>query len=203
MLITGKRHDFDRRLRGRLRRRRPHHAASPHAGVALRPLGRSVRTGQRRARCATSTTATSSSTSRSSRTAARRITVSNTAFRGFGGPQGMMADRGVMDDIARHLGRDPLDVRRRNFYGAVERNITPYGRSSRTTSSSGIVDELEASSGVPRAARGDRRLQRRRARVLKTRHRADAGEVRHLVQRHALQPGGRARCTSTPTARSC
>ena len=54
-------------------------------------------------------------------------TVSNTAFRGFGGPQGMMGIEAVMDDIARHLGLDPLLIRQRNFYGHGERNETPYG----------------------------------------------------------------------------
>ena len=53
-------------------------------------------------------------------------TVSNTAFRGFGGPQGMMGIEAVMDAIARHLGRDPLQVRRANFYGKQNRNVTPY-----------------------------------------------------------------------------
>jgi xanthine dehydrogenase large subunit len=47
----------------------------------------------------------------------RTNTVSNTAFRGFGGPQGMFAIEYVIDDIARSLGKDPLEVRRRNFYG--------------------------------------------------------------------------------------
>ncbi|ESQ79069.1 xanthine dehydrogenase molybdopterin binding subunit [Asticcacaulis sp. YBE204] len=52
-------------------------------------------------------------------------TVSNTAFRGFGGPQGMLAIERVMDAIAVHLGRDPLSVRQANFYGAG-RDVTPY-----------------------------------------------------------------------------
>jgi xanthine dehydrogenase large subunit len=52
--------------------------------------------------------------------------VSNTAFRGFGGPQGMFAIECVLDAIARHLGKDPLDVRRENFYGIDERNTTQY-----------------------------------------------------------------------------
>ncbi|NDY89617.1 xanthine dehydrogenase molybdopterin binding subunit [Ideonella livida] len=43
-------------------------------------------------------------------------TQSSTAFRGFGGPQGMFAIETVIDEIARHLGRDPLDVRRANLY---------------------------------------------------------------------------------------
>ncbi|WP_281915606.1 xanthine dehydrogenase molybdopterin binding subunit [Caldimonas thermodepolymerans] len=53
-------------------------------------------------------------------------TQSNTAFRGFGGPQGMIATEAVLGDIARHLGLDPLEVRRRNFYGPG-RDVTPYG----------------------------------------------------------------------------
>ena len=57
----------------------------------------------------------------------RTHTVSNTAFRGFGGPQGMFAIEMVLDDIARHLGLDPLAVRRANFYAGPGRNITPYG----------------------------------------------------------------------------
>ncbi|MDY0034884.1 MAG: xanthine dehydrogenase molybdopterin binding subunit [Zoogloea oleivorans] len=57
-------------------------------------------------------------------------TVSNTAFRGFGGPQGMFAIESVLDDIARHLQRDPLAVRQANFYGdshGALRNTTHYG----------------------------------------------------------------------------
>lgn len=53
-------------------------------------------------------------------------TVSNTAFRGFGGPQGMLAIEHVMDQIAWATGRDPLDVRYANFYRPSE-NVTPYG----------------------------------------------------------------------------
>jgi len=53
-------------------------------------------------------------------------TQSNTAFRGFGGPQGMIVIEAIMGDIARTLGRDPLDVRRRNLYGIGERDTTHY-----------------------------------------------------------------------------
>ncbi|MDX3899753.1 MAG: xanthine dehydrogenase molybdopterin binding subunit [Sphingobium sp.] len=52
-------------------------------------------------------------------------TVSDTAFRGFGGPQGMIAIERIMDDVAAHLGRDPLDVRLANLYGPG-RDVTPY-----------------------------------------------------------------------------
>jgi xanthine dehydrogenase large subunit len=55
-------------------------------------------------------------------------TVSNTAFRGFGGPQGMMVIEAVMDDIARTLQLDPLEVRRVNLYGIADRNVTHYGQ---------------------------------------------------------------------------
>ncbi len=53
-------------------------------------------------------------------------TVSNTAFRGFGGPQGMFGIEHVLDEIARTLNLDPLLVRRRNLYGVGERDLTPY-----------------------------------------------------------------------------
>jgi xanthine dehydrogenase large subunit len=53
-------------------------------------------------------------------------TVSNTAFRGFGGPQGMMVAERAIDEIAWKLNRDPLDIRKRNFY-QDGRDVTPYG----------------------------------------------------------------------------
>ena len=53
-------------------------------------------------------------------------TQSHTAFRGFGGPQGMIVTEAIMGDIAQHLKLDPLDVRRRNLYGLHERNVTHY-----------------------------------------------------------------------------
>ena len=54
-------------------------------------------------------------------------TSSSTAFRGFGGNQGMMAIENVIDNIARFLKKDPSEVRKINFYGQKERNITHYG----------------------------------------------------------------------------
>ncbi|NOY91777.1 MAG: xanthine dehydrogenase molybdopterin binding subunit [Deltaproteobacteria bacterium] len=50
---------------------------------------------------------------------------SNTAFRGFGGPQGMLMIEEAMDRVARALDRSPLEVREANFY--VEGDKTPYG----------------------------------------------------------------------------
>ncbi len=72
-------------------------------------------------------------------------TVSNTAFRGFGGPQGMYAIEYVIDEIARFVGRDPLDVRRLNYYGADGRDVTPYGQKVEDNLLEDITARLEAS----------------------------------------------------------
>jgi xanthine dehydrogenase large subunit len=57
---------------------------------------------------------------------ARTHTQSNTAFRGFGGPQGALAIEVILDEVARALGCDPLAVRRANFYGTHAQCTTPY-----------------------------------------------------------------------------
>jgi len=51
---------------------------------------------------------------------------SHTAFRGFGGPQGMIVTEAILGDIARLLGKDALDVRKANLYGIEDRNVTHY-----------------------------------------------------------------------------
>ncbi len=53
---------------------------------------------------------------------------SNTAFRGFGGPQAMVVIENILETIAEQLGIDAFDVRLRNLYGVGERNVTPYGQ---------------------------------------------------------------------------
>ncbi|HEX6957729.1 MAG TPA: xanthine dehydrogenase molybdopterin binding subunit [Ferrovibrio sp.] len=73
-------------------------------------------------------------------------TVSNTAFRGFGGPQGMAATEYVIDEIARYLGRDPLDIRLINLYGKTERNITPYHQPIKDNILPELFEQLLASS---------------------------------------------------------
>ena len=73
-------------------------------------------------------------------------TVSNTAFRGFGGPQGMFAIEYVIDEIARYLSIDPLQVRHRNFYGKVTRNTTPYGQVIEDNIIEEVVNQLLDSS---------------------------------------------------------
>ncbi|NWC10880.1 xanthine dehydrogenase molybdopterin binding subunit [Pseudomonas agarici] len=73
-------------------------------------------------------------------------TASNTAYRGFGGPQGMVAIEEVMDSIARHLGLDPLAVRKANYYGKTERNITHYYQTVEHNLLEELTAELETSS---------------------------------------------------------
>lgn len=69
-------------------------------------------------------------------------TVSNTAFRGFGGPQGMVAIEQVMDDVARHLGLDPLEVRGANLYGGPGRDVTPFGMVVEDFIADDIIEKL-------------------------------------------------------------
>jgi xanthine dehydrogenase large subunit len=60
--------------------------------------------------------------------ACKTNTVSNTAFRGFGGPQGIIAIEAIMDTIAREAAIDPNELRRINFYGPDTGEVTPYGQ---------------------------------------------------------------------------
>ena len=76
-------------------------------------------------------------------------TASNTAFRGFGGPQGMIGIERVIDEIARHLGKDPTEVRRINFYPHKDSGrlgATPYKMPVEDCIILDLFDELEASS---------------------------------------------------------
>ena len=72
-------------------------------------------------------------------------TVSNTAFRGFGGPQGMLAIERVLDEIAWSLGVDPLDLRKANLYGPG-RDMTPYGMQVTDNIMPELIETLERSS---------------------------------------------------------
>jgi xanthine dehydrogenase large subunit len=80
----------------------------------------------------------------------RTNTVSSTAFRGFGGPQGMFAAEGVIAAIARHLGLDPLDVRKRNLYGPAPRDVTHYGMPLKDNVLPELIAELETRSDYRR-----------------------------------------------------
>ena len=90
----------------------------------------------------------------------RTHTQSNTAFRGFGGPQGMVGIERVIDQVAHHLGLDPLVVRQRNFYphkfsAGTTKGRTPYGQ---------IVEDCILQDIVPRLA-ADADYEARRAEI--------------------------------------
>ena len=76
-------------------------------------------------------------------------TVSNTAFRGFGGPQGMVGAERVIDEVAFAVGKDPLEIRKLNFYDEMgangDRNLTPYHQKVEDCIIQRIVAELEES----------------------------------------------------------
>jgi len=81
---------------------------------------------------------------------AKTNTQSNTAFRGFGGPQGALAIEMILDSVARRLGLDPLLVRQRNFYDpdpAQGQDLTPYGQRVEDNILQPLTDQLLASSG--------------------------------------------------------
>ena len=78
-----------------------------------------------------------------------------TAFRGFGGPQGMAVTESVIQEIAAHLrGRGKqiaaIDVQRRNLYGLHDRNITPYGQVVKGNHVPEILDTLRSGSDFDR-----------------------------------------------------
>ena len=99
-------------------------------------------------------------------------TVSNTAFRGFGGPQGVIAAERIIEEISFALNKDPLDIRRLNYYNDTN-TITPYHQTIQDNILPRITDELEASSAYG---------QRRQA-ILK--HNAGGGIIRKGI---ALTP---------------
>jgi xanthine dehydrogenase large subunit len=81
---------------------------------------------------------------------------SNTAFRGFGGPQAVAAMENIIEEIAAHLGMDGYEVRRRNLYGTDERNVTPYGQLVTSNTLPAVFEQLVETS----------RYKERRAEVL-------------------------------------
>jgi xanthine dehydrogenase large subunit len=74
-------------------------------------------------------------------------TQSHTAFRGFGGPQGVIVIEAILGDIARKLGLDPFDVRMRNLYGVEERNVTHYQMKVEDNILHPLLAKLEQTSG--------------------------------------------------------
>ncbi|MFI5012732.1 MAG: xanthine dehydrogenase molybdopterin binding subunit [Hyphomicrobiales bacterium] len=93
-------------------------------------------------------------------------TCSNTAFRGFGGPQGMVGAERLIEEIAFATGLDPLDIRKRNFYGVGERDITPYHQRVEDNIIAEIVERLETSSDYRRRREAIRKANAR-SRIVK------------------------------------
>ncbi len=77
---------------------------------------------------------------------ARTNHISNTAFRGFGGPQGAMIMENAIEEIAYKLNRDPFDIRRKNLYGNDSRNVTPYFQTLTDNPLDEIYEQLEKTS---------------------------------------------------------
>lgn len=71
---------------------------------------------------------------------------SNTAFRGFGGPQGNMTIESIVEDIALYLKKDSFEIRRLNLYGINDRNVTPYNQTVEHNVLPDLFDKLHNSS---------------------------------------------------------
>ena len=74
----------------------------------------------------------------------RTHTVSNTAFRGFGGPQGVIVAERIVEEIGYALGRDPYEIRQKNLYRNGQ--LTPYHQEVKDQILPRIFSELEAAS---------------------------------------------------------
>ena len=97
----------------------------------------------------------------------RTNTVSNTAFRGFGAPQGMMCIERVMDRIACYLEKDPLEVRRANYYGEDRGFETPYGMQIEDFVLHEMTEELVKTSQYEKRRKEIRRFNRSSAIIKK------------------------------------
>ena len=118
-------------------------------------------------------------------------TVSNTAFRGYGGPQGMLAIETIIEVVARRLAL-PIDaVRRRNFYGVGRNDVTPYGMKVEDNIIEPVCDQLDRTVDLA-AWQGDIAAFNRDSPVLKKGLGDHADQVRHLVQPAGAQSGWRA-----------
>ena len=123
-------------------------------------------------------------------------TQSNTAFRGFGGPQGMVGMERAIDHIAATLGMDPATVRAINFYPhkdseGDEGKIAPYGMVVEDCIIGDIWSELTEISDYTKRREEIPGLEPEKPGP-EARHRHDAGEIRHLLHQHDAEPGRRA-----------
>ncbi|MCE9526102.1 MAG: molybdopterin-dependent oxidoreductase, partial [Planctomycetales bacterium] len=95
---------------------------------------------------------------------------SNTAFRGFGGPQGAAVTENIIEEIAHVLGRDAAEIRSLNCYGIGERDRTPYGQIVQNNMLPAIFTQLRKTS----------EYDRRRAEIA-TENAKDQGVLRGLA----------------------
>ncbi len=93
-------------------------------------------------------------------------TVSNTAFRGFGGPQGMVGGERLIEEVAFATGKDPLEIRKLNLYGEGDRSITPYHQEVDDNIARELIEALENKAEYWRR-RGEIRAHNRRSKILK------------------------------------
>lgn len=93
-------------------------------------------------------------------------TVSNTAFRGFGGPQGMVGGERLIEEVAFATGKDPLEIRKLNLYGEGDRAITPYHQEVDDNIARELIEALENKAEYWRR-RGEIRAHNRRSKILK------------------------------------
>ena len=127
MIMTGKRHDFRVDYAVGFDDDGPHHGGRRRArcrAAAIRPISR---TPSATAPCSMPTTPISIRPRASPRAGCKTNTVSNTAFRGFGGPQGMVVAERVIDAIAIAIGRRPARCAQAQSLYATDRDVTPYG----------------------------------------------------------------------------
>ena len=128
---------------------------------------------------------------------------SNTAFRGFGGPQAVAVIENIIEEIAVYLGLDAYDIRCRNCYGVEDRNVTPYGQRFTANNLPLLLERLAETAtykerlAAVRAFNGGHIVQAdgtfaRKARGTDLKGISGAGEVRHLVHSQDAQPGQRA-----------
>ena len=195
---------FPRRLRGRLRRRRPHPRRSTSSyAAALRLFGRPVAAAiADRAMFHADNAYYLPAVAHRLASGCKTNTVSNTAFRGFGGPQGMLGDR------ARD-GRDRLRARAAIRSTSASATSTAPGAQRHALRHDGRGQRHRCR--ARRRARARRRTIARAARrsrpstrpapILKRGHRAHAGQVRHLLHRSPTSTRPARWCMSTRTAR--
>ncbi len=124
---------------------------------------------------------------------AKTNVVSHTAFRGFGGPRGMVGMEEILDRVARRSDYRRSRCERNLYRGKGESNTTHYGQPLDDERIPAIWSRLLETSHFAERRREDRRVQRQERRTRQAGPRDHTGEVRYLLHRNVAQPGRRAR----------